>query len=146
MKRPWGDGSVRRFHGATGAEGQSLSWAISREHVDSWRVGERKPGEAGSLVPHETVGRGCGDKSNSIKRRREGKKKRPGTSHMKLAVIALRVLIVPVLQRELASVWRNKWSGVPATYSGYIGFEVRLNHKDSHQNRLCLVCAIFSCF
>lgn len=28
---------------------------------------------------------------------------------MKLAVIALRVLIVPVLQRELASVWRNKW-------------------------------------
>lgn len=70
-----------------------------------------------------------GDKSNGIKRGKKTKK-RPGTSHMKLAVIALRVLIVPVLQRELASVWRNNWSSVPAMYSGYFGFKLRLNHKD----------------
>lgn len=49
---------------------------------------------------------------------------------MKLAVIALRVLIVPELQRELASVWRNSWSGVPAMYSVYFGFQLRQNHKD----------------
>lgn len=55
---------------------------------------------------------------------------------MKLAVIALRVLIVPVLQRELASVWRNDWSGVPAMYSGYFGLELRLNHKQNEFN-LC---------
>lgn len=55
---------------------------------------------------------------------------------MKLAVIALRVLIVPVLQREPASVWRNNCSGVPAMYSGQFGFELRPNHKDSHLNRL----------
>lgn len=49
---------------------------------------------------------------------------------MKLTVIALRVLIVPVLQREPASVWRNNWSGFPVTYSRHFGAKLKLNHKE----------------
>lgn len=57
MKRLRGDVGVWRFHGATGAAGQSLSWqyAASMSTPGEWG---RETGEAGSLVPHETVGRG----------------------------------------------------------------------------------------
>lgn len=63
---------------------------ISRERVGSQQEGGR--GEAGNRVPHETRIKG-----------RPSKEKCPGTSHMKLTVIALRVLIVLMLQRESAS-------------------------------------------
>lgn len=125
--------------GPPGAAGQSLSCqqAASVSTPGEWGVGEgeeRVRQEA--LVPHETVGRGCGTGIKATASKGEGKKEKekcPGTSHMKLAVIALRAIIVPVLQRELASVWRHNWSGVPATYSGYFGLELSLNHKNSNQ-------------
>lgn len=74
MKRPWGDGSVWRFHGATGAEGQSLSWAISREHVDSWRVGERKRVRQEAWFHMRRWVEGAGIKATASKGEERGKK------------------------------------------------------------------------